>query len=109
MTRVHRLTSSRDFRRVTTMGRRASSLLVAVAVAPGIDGVTRIGVSASTKLGGAVARNRAKRLLRAASREIQLEPGRDIVLSARPALLRSSFGQIGDELARALRIAGATC
>ena len=50
--------------------------------------VNRIGVTASRKVGGAVQRNRAKRILREAVRQImrdcELKTGRLIVLSARP-------------------------
>jgi ribonuclease P protein component len=48
----------------------------------------RLGVSAGRKVGGAVARNRAKRALREAFWGLaeQLPPGHDFVLVARPAI-----------------------
>lgn len=51
------------------------------------DPQTRIGFTASKKIGNAVARNRAKRRLRALAREVlapRAQPGWDYVLVARP-------------------------
>ncbi len=47
-------------------------------------GRPRMTVVAGRKVGHAVARNRAKRRLRAAARETGLPPGRDAVLVAKP-------------------------
>ena len=49
--------------------------------------VTRLGVAATRKIGGAVRRNRAKRLIRDIFRRHKpLPPGLDIVVVARPEL-----------------------
>ena len=45
-------------------GRRAHGRFLTVIAAPGEAPVARLGIVASRKLGGAVARNRAKRLIR---------------------------------------------
>jgi ribonuclease P protein component len=98
-----RLTRQRDFRRVLARHRVfAGRVLVGFAVARD-DGATRIGVSASRKLGGAVERNRARRRLREAARTILSAPdselagrgiGYDVVLIARPAAVKVPFREV---------------
>jgi ribonuclease P protein component len=49
----------------------------------GEDEAVRVAVVASRKVGSAVARNRAKRLLREAARHVAWRPGTEVVLVAR--------------------------
>ena len=51
----------------------------------------RLGIAATRKLGGAVARNRAKRLIREVFRRNKLAPGFDIVIVPRRELLEASL------------------
>ena len=71
----------------------------------GVDGV-RVGFTCSKKVGNAVARNRAKRRLRAAARAVlplHGRPGWDYVLIGRPeATTARSFTQLRDDLAEAM-------
>ena len=64
--------------------------------------VNRVGLSVSKKLGGAVTRNRAKRIIRAAydSLKDELKTGNLIVISARFAIL----GKKAQDVERELRI-----
>ena len=65
--------------------------------------VNRLGLSVSKKLGGAVVRNRTKRILRAAYATFrdELRPGNLIVISARGAAVRRKSTDIAAELKKA--------
>jgi len=64
--------------------------------AQGEDGPSRVGIVASRSVGGAVARNRAKRRLREAVAGSGVPEGLDCVLVATSAVLEEDFGTIAD-------------
>jgi ribonuclease P protein component len=69
------------------------------------DPAIRLGITVTKKIGGAVVRNRMKRRFRALARELLPErgaPGADHVLIGRSGGIERDFGQLRDELARAL-------
>lgn len=65
--------------------------------------VNRLGLSVSKKLGGAVERNRAKRVIRAAydSVKAELKTGNLIVISPRSAIVSAKSTDVARELIRA--------
>lgn len=88
--RRRRLSRSGEFERVYREGSsHGSRYLVVYAFPRGEDdeAAPRLGVSVGRKLGGAVERNRVKRLLREAfwARADELRGGLDFVIVARPA------------------------
>jgi ribonuclease P protein component len=89
--RKFRLTRSTDFKRVRRTGKSYAHPFVVLVVQTSEAPRVRVGVTAGRSVGGAVQRNRAKRLLREAMRPLlpDLLPGWDLILIARPALLPS--------------------
>jgi ribonuclease P protein component len=85
--RAGRLSRSAEFERVYRRGRSHGNRHLVLYSFPrdGSDG-PRLGVSVSRKVGGAVQRNRVKRLLREAfgARADSLPPDHDFVVVARP-------------------------
>jgi ribonuclease P protein component len=82
-----RLSRSAEFERVYRQGRsHANRYLVLYAFPRGGDEEARLGLSVSRKVGGAVDRNRVKRLLREAfiERVGEVPAGHDVVVVARP-------------------------
>ena len=62
--REHRIIASSGFATVRRTGRRFVTRSFILYVAPASQGVSRLGIIASRKVGNAVARNRTKRVLR---------------------------------------------
>ncbi len=96
-----RLRSRKDFQTVYEKGTAARGSLVTLIVSRNGGEASRWAVIASKKVGGAVVRNRCKRLLREAYRalrsSVDLE-GRDLVLIARPACRKSRIWGVIEEL-----------
>lgn len=105
MQRKFRLTRSTDFKRVRRTGKSYAHPFVVLVVQASEAPRVRVGVTAGRSVGGAVQRNKAKRLLREALRPLlpQLIPGWDLVLIARPALLLSTLQEIRQALTNLLR------
>lgn len=96
---VDRLRYPRDIAAVLRGRRQRAGRLAVVYVREAEhEGPARIAVVASRKVGGAVARNRAKRLLREAARHLIWEPGYDVVLVARAACATSVMQDVHAEV-----------
>jgi ribonuclease P protein component len=93
--RRHRLSRSRDFDAVYRQGKSVSTrslVLYWFERHDDRDADARVGIAVPRKVGGAVVRNRVKRMLREAWRT-QLEraaPGRDYIIVARPGLAEAA-------------------
>jgi ribonuclease P protein component len=101
--RAGRLLSRRDFVRVQKAGVRAPTKCFLVLATVGESDVTRLGVVASKKIGNAVVRNRAKRLVREAYRKNRalLSPPVDVVVIVRSAAVSLNAAGAEAELAGA--------
>jgi ribonuclease P protein component len=109
--KARRLRSQAEFARVYDARRRASDEHLLVYAAPNAGGATRIGLSVSRRLGGAVRRARLKRLLREAFRlsQQELPAGLDLILIPKPNSqagldeYRGSLLSLSRQLARRLK------
>ncbi|MDE5771721.1 MAG: ribonuclease P protein component [Ruminococcus sp.] len=84
------LNDNRDFVALYRKGKFAASKYSVIYVRPNGRSFNRFGITAGKKIGNAVCRNRAKRLIRLAYRnvEIKLPVGIDIVIVARSPICR---------------------
>ncbi len=99
-----RLTARRQFLEVYKRGRKARRSSFTVFGLPNDVGRCRIGLTVTRKVGGAVARNRIKRVLREVFRrhEMKWKQPMDLVVNAQRALLRMPAEQIERELRGAI-------
>lgn len=95
-----------EFQRVYDRGERFRVRLMTVIVLPTEGPVSRLGIAATRKLGDAVTRNRAKRLIREVFRRADVPPALDIVVIPRPDLLDADYRTLEAEFAYVLRRAG---
>lgn len=109
--RSDRLLHSKDFQWVTRHGQRAASEHFIVLADPrrrqDEQTVDRLGITVSRKVGGAVVRNRLKRLIREwfRTRQSQGGEGVDLLVIARPAAVALQPSALGSELERLARCA----
>jgi len=81
-----RLRSKADFTRVFNQGTRVDGVWFVLLGLPNQLGFSRVGLAVGRRVGRAVQRNRAKRLLREAFRRNKPSAGLDLVLVAKPSL-----------------------
>lgn len=107
--RAARLKQSREFGVIRREGARlAQGCVIANWQRSPAGGTSRLGVITPGKIGGAVARNRARRLLRESFRLHQLEllEPVDLVLVARPSIAGKGFAEVEKDFLTTLRKAG---
>ncbi len=108
--RRFRLTRSEDVQRVRKSGKSYAHRLVVLVAQANDQAQVRLAVIAGKAIGGAVQRNRAKRLLRAAMQSLidSVTPGWDLILIARAPLLACDMFEVREALVTLLRRAELT-
>ena len=104
--RSSRLKQKGDFLRARAQGQRlVSGCLIANILLRQADAPSRLGVVTSKKVGEAVGRNRARRLMRESFRlhQHELERPIDLVLVARPSIAGKAFADVERDFLRVLR------
>jgi len=107
--RASRIAQSRDFARVRQQGERlAQGCLIANWNKLPDGGTPKLGVVTSKKIGGAIARSRARRLLRETFRQHQHEFARpvELVLVARNSIAGKKYADVEKDFLAALNRAG---
>ena len=113
MKKPDRLARPRDFQRVLSGRSLYSGRGFVAFVTPRPDAGSRVGITVSRRLKGAVKRNRARRRLREVARQVLLSddsPLRsegmsyDVVLIARPAALELDFDALRQEGSRLMEV-----
>jgi ribonuclease P protein component len=91
-----------EFRSLYARGKKTAGVHLAMYARKNrrFAGVTRLGVSVSGKLGGAVVRNRVRRRIKEAYRlqESRFAKGFDIVIVARARAIGADFSALGEEI-----------
>lgn len=104
--RDRRLRSAGDFARLKTDGQRLAHGCLVLNWSLGRAGsVSRLGVITSRKVGDAVVRNRARRLLREAFRrnQLRLVSPAELILIARPSIGPHGYVEVERDFLQALR------
>jgi ribonuclease P protein component len=100
---AERLVRGSDFRKAFRLGMRLEGPLFTMVAAPNGRTYSRLGLAASRKVGGAVERNRAKRLLRETFRHQKTVAGFDLVLIPKAEILTRRQEEVDREYRERLR------
>jgi ribonuclease P protein component len=91
---AERIRRRAEFQQIYDRGLKVHSRYTTMFLLANALGVGRLGIAATRKLGGAVERNRAKRLIREVFRRNKIAPGFDVVVIPKRELLDASLSTL---------------
>ena len=100
--RAERVLRRPDFERAYETGARINGRFMTVFIAGNGGTVARLGIAATRKMGGAVERNRAKRLARELFRRHKLDDGLDVIIVPRREMVDAPFATLEADYLAAL-------
>lgn len=108
LSRRQRVTRTAEFAEAYSQNRKFVGRFMVLYVRTGTGAQLRLGVVSSRKVGGAVERNRARRLIRETYRRLRdgLRGPADVVLIARAAIGRAKPDELAGDLSALARKAG---
>src|SRR5437773_4664987 len=101
--RAERIRRRAEYQQIYERGHRTHGRYLTLFTLSNDLPVGRLGIAATRKLGGAVERNRAKRLIREVFRRNKLAPGFDIVVIPKRELLDASLTALETEFRHILQ------
>ena len=106
--KTNRITKNKEYRAIYQAGNKVVDSCMVLYFRPNQLDRVRLGISVSKKVGGAVARNRLKRLFREVFRQNKhrYSPGYDLVCVARKSMLQLNFHQLCHRMDQVLTQAG---
>ena len=106
--RAGTITDNCDFRRAYARGKVYTDPALVTYVIKNRAGICRVGITASKKIGNAVQRNRARRVIRAALLSLpeEIKGNYDFVFVARARTVRKKSTEIAPVMRKHLRSAG---
>jgi ribonuclease P protein component len=105
-TKARRVRRRGEFKRAFDLALRTKGRYVTALIAPNTESTVRLGIVASRKLGDAVRRNRAKRLIREVFRQsppLPAQQGFDVVVIPRRELFDAPYASLESDLRSVLR------
>lgn len=100
MIKIEKLKRTSDFKKIQAVGGKIYSQSFLIIYSSCHDGVSKVGYTASKKIGGAVQRNKCKRIMRNLTSDVfsrQLNSACDFILIARAQMLSAKYEVIKDE------------
>ena len=107
--RMQKLKENREFRRAYNRGKVFVTPFAVIYVTRNRTGDVRLGITAGKKIGKAVKRNRAKRVITAAFSSVlpKIQDGLDFVIVARTRILKIKSTELATIFEKTLESAGA--